>query len=104
VAALPTRAIASTLKDVVYETSTRRLFPELEENDDDDDDDDNLAEEDVQSFGRENLGTIASPYIVPYFYNKRFMDTQYSIRKFGDSFMVGDSAIPVVTDSDIAIK
>ena len=80
-----------------------RPFPELEE-DDEDDDDNNFAEEDVQAFGRENVGTIASPYIVPYFYNKRFLDTQYGIRKVGDSFMIGDSAILVDTDSDITIK
>jgi len=100
-AALPTPAIASTSKEVVCEIPTHRHFPELEE---DDDDDNNFAEEDVQAFGRENVGTIASPYIVPYFYNKRFLDTQYGIRKVGDSFMIGDSAIRVDTDSDITIK
>jgi len=41
---------------------------------------------------------------VPYFYNKRFLDKQYGIRKVGDSFMIGDSAILVDTDSDITIK
>jgi len=41
---------------------------------------------------------------VPYFYNKPFLDTQYGIRKVGDSFMIGDSAILVDTDSDITIK
>ena len=41
---------------------------------------------------------------MPYFYNKRFLDTQYGIRKVGDSFMVGDSAVLVDTDSDITIK
>jgi len=60
--------------------------------------------EDVQALGRENVGTIASPYIVPYFYNKRFLDTQYGIRKVGDSLMIGDYAILVDTDSDITIK
>ena len=102
-AALPSPAIASNSKEVVYETPTHRPFPELEE-DDDDDDDDYFVEEDVQVFGRENVGTIASPYIVPYYYNKRFIDTQYDIRKVGDSFMIGDSAILVDTNSDITIK
>ena len=59
-AGLPTPTIASTSKTVVYETPTHRPFPELQD-DDDDDDDDNFAEEDVQAFGRENEGTIASP-------------------------------------------
>jgi len=40
---------------------------------------------------------------VPYFYNKRFLDTQYGIRKLGVSFMIGVSAILVDTDSDITI-
>jgi len=104
-AALPTPPIASTSKEVKYETPTHRPFPELEEDDDDDvDDDDNFAEEDVQAFGKENVGTIASPYIVPYFYNKRFLDTQYGIRKVGDSFKIGDSDVLLDTDSDITIK
>jgi len=38
-AALPTTAIASTSKEVVYETQTHRPFPELEEDDEDYDDD-----------------------------------------------------------------
>ena len=68
-AAIPTPGIASTSKEVVYETPTHRPFPELEEDDDyyDDHDDVNFSEEDVKAFGRENVGTIASPYILPYF-------------------------------------
>jgi len=61
--ALPSPANASTSKAVVYETPS---FPELEDHDDYDDDDDNgnFDEKDVQAFGGENGGTIASPYIV----------------------------------------
>ena len=103
-AELPTPAIVSNSNEVVYEIPTRRLFLELEEDDDDDDDDDNFAEKDVQAFGREDVGTIASPYIVPYFYNKYFLDTKYGNRNVGDSFMIGDSAILVDTDSDITFK
>ena len=84
-------------------TPTRRPFSDLED-DDDDDDDDNFAEEDVQAFGTENAGTIASPYTVPYFYNKRFLDTQHGIRKVGNSFTIRDSAILVDTYSDITIQ
>jgi len=50
------------------------------------------------------MGPIASQYIVPYFYNRRYLDTQYGIRKDGDSFMIGDSAVLVDTDSDVTIK
>jgi len=91
-----------TSKEVVYETPTNRSFPELE--DDDDYEDNDFAEEDVQTFGRENVSTIASPYLVPYLYNRRFLYKQYSIRKFVDSFMIGDSAVLVDTDSDVTIK
>ena len=66
--ALPTPVIASTSKEVVYETPAHRSFPELEEDDDENHDD--FAEEDLQAFGRENLGPI-----VPYFYNILFLDT-----------------------------
>jgi len=83
-------AIASTSKEDVYETPTHRPFPEPED-DDDDDDDDNFAEE------KENVGSTASPYIVPYFYNRRVLDAQYGIRKVGNSFMIGDSAVLVDT-------
>ena len=63
---VPTPAITSTSKEVVYETPTHRPFPEPEDEDDDDDDND-FAEEDVQAFGRENVCPIASTYIVLYF-------------------------------------
>jgi len=100
---VPTPAITSTSKEVVYKTPTHRPFPEPEDDFDDVDESD-FGEEDVQTFGRENVGPIASPYIVPYFYNRRFLDTQYGIRKVGDSFMIGDSAVLVDTDSNVTIK
>jgi len=101
---VPTPAIASTSKEVVYETPTHGPFPEPEDDDHDEEDDYDFEEEDVQTFGRENVGPIANPYIVPYFYNRRFLDTQYGTRKVGDSFMIGDSAVLVDTDSDVTIK
>ena len=42
--------------------------------------------------------------MVSYFYNKRFLHTQYGIGTVGDLFIIGDSAIIVDTDSDITIK
>ena len=73
---------------------------------DDDDDDDNtfFVEEDAQVFCRENVGPIASPYIVLYLYNRRFPDTQYGLRKDGDPFKIGESTVLVDPDSDITIK
>jgi len=39
-----------------------------------------------------------------YLYNRRFFDTQYGIRKDGDSFNIDDSTVHVDSDSDITIK
>jgi len=100
---VPTPAIASTSKTILYETPTHRPFPEPEDDDYDEVDND-FSEEDLQTFGRENVGPIASPYIVPYFYNRRFLGTQYGVRKVVDSFMIGDSTVLVDTDSDVTIK
>ena len=41
---------------------------------------------------------------MPYFYNKRFLPTQYGILKGGDSFILDYSAILADTDSVIPIK
>ena len=71
---------------------------------DDDDDDDGFLEEDAKRFGRENVGSVASPYLMPYVYKRRFHDTQYGIRKDGDTFKIGDSPVLVDQDGDITIK
>jgi hypothetical protein len=67
-------------------------------------DDYEAVDEDVRAFGRSNFGAIASPYLTPYLYNKRFLDKQYGIRRDGDSFMIGDSAVTVVSRSEITIN
>ena len=41
---------------------------------------------------------------MPYVYKRRFLDTQYGIRKNGDIFKIGDSALLVDKDGDITIK
>jgi len=89
-----------------FASTPRSIFAVISDDDDDDDDDDNnvFVEEDAQAFGRENVGPIASPYIVPYLYNRRYHDTQYGLRKDGDSFKIGDSTVLVDPDSDITIK
>jgi len=78
----PPPAIASTSKEVVYETPTHRPFLEPEDDDEEEeDDDDDFAEENVQDFGREYLGPTASRYKVPDFYNRRFLDTNTVFEK-----------------------
>ena len=51
----------------------------------------------MQSFGREQFGSIAS-------HKRRFLDTQYGIRKDGDTFMISNSTLTVDSDRDIRIK
>jgi len=70
----------------------------------DDNDDDDFIKEDARAFGRKNVGALASPYILPYLYNRQYLDTQYGIRKVGDSFNIGYSTVLVNTDGDITIK
>jgi len=78
------------------------------DDDDDDNDDDDFVKEDSRASGRkrENVGSIASPYILPYLSKRqrRHRDTRYGIRKDGDSFQMGDSTVLVDTDSDITIR
>jgi len=50
-------------KEIIYETPKRE--PVLE-----DDDDDEFVEEDVKRFGRENVGPVASPYLMLYVYKR----------------------------------
>jgi len=80
----------------------------VEEDDDDDEDDydedDNFVENEVREYGRENISPVASPYLMPYVYEGRILDTQYGIRKDGDMFIIGDSPIVVDTSGDITIK
>ena len=74
------------------------------EDDDDSDDDDYFVEVGAREYGRENVGPVASPYLMPYDYKRRFLDTQYGVRMEGGMFMIGDSPIVVDTDGDITIK
>ena len=65
--------------------------------------DDEFLEEDGKKFGRENVGSVGSPHLMPYVYKRRFLDTQYGMRKDGDIFKIGDSAV-LDQDGDITIK
>jgi len=91
------------IKEYTYEPPKK----ERVEDDDDEDsynDDDNFVEDEAREYGRENVGPVASPYLMPYVYKRRFLDTQYGVRKEGDIFMIGDSQVLVDTSGDITIK
>jgi hypothetical protein len=53
-------------KEIIYETPKRETV--LENNDDDDDYVDCFLEEDTTRLGRENVGPVARPYLMPYDY------------------------------------
>jgi hypothetical protein len=78
----------------VFETPKRPASSDdvavVANSDDDYDDDDGCVaddyetiDEDVHAFGRRNVCAIASPYLTPYLYNRRFLDKQYGIRRDG---------------------
>jgi hypothetical protein len=88
-------------REKVYETPKIRVDTD---SDDDDVVEEYPEEEDVTRFGREKFGSLASPYLTPYIYDTRKLDTQYGIRKEGNEFKIGDSTVTVDTNSNIHIK
>jgi len=80
----------------------RKREPVREDNDDDYEDE--FLNEDAKSIGRANVGPLTSPYLMPYVYKRRVLDTQYGIHKDGDEFKIGDSPMLVDQDGDIMIK
>jgi len=74
-------------EEITYETRKRQPVRNV------DDDYDEFHEEDAKKFGRQSIGSVASPHLMPYVYKRRFLDTQYGLRKEGDIFKIGDSAV-----------
>ena len=105
-AEVATASIPSTLSaGEKYETPKRPHDDDI----DDDVHDDNVAdgglvEEEVQQKSRKQFVAVASPYLTPYLFKRSFLDTQYGIRKDGDTFMIGDSQLTVDSDRDVTIK
>ena len=83
----------------IHETSKREPVRDV-----DDDYDDEFLAQDSKKFGRNTLGSVASPQLMPYVYKRRFLDTQYGMRKDGDIFNIGDSAVLVDQDCDFTVK
>jgi len=67
VAILSTSAVYGTPKP----SFTIGEFSDDNDDDDDDGDDEYFVKGDTRAYGRENVGTIASPYILPYLSNRR---------------------------------
>jgi hypothetical protein len=85
-------------EDIVYET------PKGVSVRDDDDYDVEFLEKDVKKVGRENIGSVTSPYLMSYVYKWRFLNAQYVILKDCDKFKPGYSVVVNDTDVDITIK
>jgi len=94
------------IKQFTYDPAKQVRVEEVDDDVDDDDYDegDNFVEDEAREYDRDNVGPVASPYLMPYVYKRRFLDTQYGVRKGGDMFMIGN--LPIVIDSSgvITIK
>ena len=66
--------------------------------------DDNFFEDESLVYGKENVGTVASPYKMPYVYKRHFHDPQYGVRKDGNMLMIGYSPVVVDASGDNTIK
>ena len=92
------------IKEYTYEPPKQECVEDDDDDEDDYNEDDSFVEDEAREYGRENVGPVASPYLMPYVYKRRFLDTQYGVRKEGNMFMIGDSPVVVDTSGDITIK
>ena len=91
------------IKEYTYEPPKQERV-EYDDDEDDYNEYDNFVEDKGREYGRENVGPVASPYLMSYVYKRRFLDTQYGVRKGGNKFMTGDSPVLFDTSGDITIK
>lgn len=99
------RAAPSASAAEVFETPRRGVEFEAGGTDTEGGNDDYDNVENVRRFGRTHFGPLASPYLTPYLYNKRFLDKVFGIRREEDgTFMIGDSPVAVDDRSDITVQ
>jgi hypothetical protein len=100
---LPSTSSSTLPPDVLYETPKSTSSVEIQSDDDDTDVSPEIAEH-VRQFGTKHFGELASPYLTPYVYNKRFLDKQYGIRKeTHGTFMIGNAPLSVDNESNFTI-
>ena len=92
------------IKEYTYEPTKQERVEDYVDDENDYNEDDNFVEDEAREYGRENVGPVAIPYLMPYVYKRRFLDTQYGVRKEGNMFRIGDSPVLVDTSGDITIK
>lgn len=96
------------LEDVYEHIPVATAKAEEEEDEEEDDEYElpgtELAE--IAEYGKQHFGKLASPYIAPYFHNRRFLDQTYGIyRDENDgSFMIGNSPVEVDGQSNVIIQ
>lgn len=60
--------------------------------------------DEIEEHLQENVGRIASGYLSPYVHRRRYLDTEFGIRREDDgTFMIGDSPLTVDENGDIII-
>ena len=62
-----------------------------------------VSKSDVHAYARKYFGEVASPYLSPFIHEKGMLDVDYGLRKVGDKFYIGNSAVRVDSDSNLYI-
>ena len=61
--------------------------------------------EEIEKHLQKNVGSIASGYLSPYVHKRRYLDTEFGVRREDDgTFMIGNSLLTVDEDGDIIIN
>jgi len=56
------------IKEYTYEPPKEERVEDDEDDEDDYNEDDNFVEDEAREYGSENVGPVASPYLMPYVY------------------------------------
>ena len=65
------------MKEFKYDPLKEEQVDNVDDGEDDYDDDDNFVQDEARKYGTENVGPVASLYLMPYVYKKRLLDTQF---------------------------
>jgi hypothetical protein len=106
IGAVPSTSRSEEEVFVTPRRSVRFETGDTETEDDDDDDDANTIDENVRQYGQQHFGALASPYLTPYLYNRRFLDKVFGIRReeTDGTFMIGNSSVTLDDRGNIIIQ
>jgi hypothetical protein len=97
----------STATTSIYETPSPKTSSDMggEIGEEEDVGDGDVTEKDVQQFGAEHFGELASPYVTPYLHNRSYLDKDFGIRKNDDGqFRIGNSLIEIDEHSNVIVQ